>query len=73
LDEVDPLVGGQPSNPAQKTFTIQAGPVRQRVHDMQSFVQLQGGAYFFVPSIAALQWLGDPYRERPNVLKTADL
>lgn len=62
LDEVDPLVGAQPSNPAKKTFTIQAGPTRQRVHDMRSFVHLNGGAYFFVPSIDALKWLGNPDR-----------
>jgi hypothetical protein len=29
---------------------------------MRSFVHLNGGAYFFVPSIDALKWLGNPDR-----------
>jgi Dyp-type peroxidase family len=63
LDEVDPLVGGQPAEEARATFTIQANPVRRRLPDMQSFVKLIGGAYFFLPSIAAIRWLGDPNRQ----------
>jgi Dyp-type peroxidase family len=54
LDEVDPLVGGQCPGP---TFTVQAPFGRRRVTGLTSFVQLVGGAYFFVPSRSAVRWL----------------
>lgn len=54
LDEVDPLVGNQ--NPGG-TFTVQGAPARRRFTNMETFVTLRGGAYFFLPSIAALGWL----------------
>jgi Dyp-type peroxidase family len=56
VGEVDPLVGAQTAGDA--VFTIQAEPVRRRVRSMQGFVTLRGGAYFFLPSIKALRWLG---------------
>ncbi|MDQ6942287.1 MAG: Dyp-type peroxidase [Candidatus Eremiobacteraeota bacterium] len=56
VGEVDPLVGAQTAGDA--VFTIQAEPVRKRVQNMQCFVTLRGGAYFFLPSIKALRWLG---------------
>ncbi len=56
VGEVDPLVGAQTAGDA--VFTIQAEPVRRRVRNMQCFVTLRGGAYFFLPSIKALRWLG---------------
>lgn len=55
LDEVDPLVGGQR---AGGTFTVQGVPTRRRFSGMRTFVTLRGGAYFFLPSLAALAWLG---------------
>ena len=56
VGEVDPLVGAQTAGDA--VFTVQAEPVRRRVRDMKCFVTLRGGAYFFLPSIKALRWLG---------------
>jgi deferrochelatase/peroxidase EfeB len=56
VGEVDPLVGAQTAGDA--VFTIQAEPVRRRVQNMTCFVTLRGGAYFFLPSIKALRWLG---------------
>jgi Dyp-type peroxidase family len=38
-------------------FTIQADPLRTRVHCLERFVTLKGGAYFFLPSIRALRYL----------------
>ncbi len=38
-------------------FTIQGCPVR-RVHDLPRVVEVRGGAYFFMPSRAALEYLG---------------
>ena len=56
VGEVDPLVGAQSAGDA--VFTIQQEPVRTRVRNMKPFVTLRGGAYFFLPSIKALRWLG---------------
>lgn len=52
--EVDPLVGGQTPD---AVMTLQRAPVRRRITGVPSFVTLIGGAYFFVPGIAALRWL----------------
>ena len=53
--EVDPLVG----NPSKgdRIFTLQGHPMRARVHDIYQFVTVKSGAYFFLPSISALNYL----------------
>jgi Dyp-type peroxidase family len=62
-DDVDPLLGerGRFSNdnqqPPEGTFTIPTLPVRMRVKGLRSFVEVRGGAYFFLPGKAALQYL----------------
>ena len=48
----DPLIG-----PADRTFTVQALPARRRIGGLPSFVQVRGGAYFFLPGIRALRYL----------------
>lgn len=53
--EVDPLIGNL--NKGDAIMTIQADPLRRRVHNMRSFVRIKGGAYFFLPSISALRYL----------------
>jgi Dyp-type peroxidase family len=55
-DDADPLVG--PSEPYGGTFTIQTETLRERVTAVPRFVSVKGGAYFFLPGIAALRWLG---------------
>ena len=57
-DDADPLVG--PSEPHGGTFTIPTDTVRERVTSVPRFVSVKGGAYFFLPGIAALRWLGEP-------------
>jgi Dyp-type peroxidase family len=52
----DPLIGAR-GNGESGTFTIQAEPVRRRVTALPRFVQVRGGAYFFVPSMSALRYL----------------
>ncbi len=54
-DEVDPLIGKKDKN--SNSFTVQNDPVRQRIHNLQDFVKIKGGAYFFMPGIRALQHL----------------
>ena len=67
--EVDPLIGnisrtestpaGSGNGDAQHDaiFTIQADPLRARVHNLERFVTVKGGAYFFLPSVRALRYL----------------
>ena len=78
--EVDPLIGdisktdapavspisGSDNGEAQRDaiFTIQADPLRTRVHCLERFVTVKGGAYFFLPSIRALRYLAS--LESPN-------
>lgn len=50
-DETDPLIG--PAGP----FTIREQPLR-RIVDVETFVTLAGGEYFFLPSMPALAYLG---------------
>jgi Dyp-type peroxidase family len=51
----DPLMGNHDGK--NGTFTMQAVPVRKRITGMKRFVEVRGGAYFFLPSIRALQFL----------------
>jgi len=46
------------ANPGDGTLTIQSKPVRERLHGLPRFVTVRGGAYFFLPSIRALKFLG---------------
>jgi Dyp-type peroxidase family len=55
--EVDPLVGNLTKG--DEIFTVQADPLRTRVHNLERFVTLKGGAYFFLPSISALRYLAN--------------
>jgi len=38
-------------------FTVQADPLRRRFHNLERFVTVKGGAYFFLPGIRALRYL----------------
>ncbi|MEL6143308.1 MAG: Dyp-type peroxidase, partial [Bacteroidota bacterium] len=51
----DPLIGNQHSD--HNTFTIQRAPIRERITEMKSFVNVRGGAYFFLPGLRALRYL----------------
>jgi deferrochelatase/peroxidase EfeB len=55
-EERDPNVGLQEDG---ATFTIPRAPVRRRIHGIETFNVLRGGEYFFMPSLSALQWLGE--------------
>jgi Dyp-type peroxidase family len=54
-DDGDPLVG--PRGRRGNTFTEQARPVRRRHRGLPAFVQVRGGAYFFLPGLAAVRYL----------------
>jgi Dyp-type peroxidase family len=53
--EVDPFVGNLTKG--DEIFTVQADPLRTRVHNLERFVTVKGGAYFFLPSMSALRYL----------------
>lgn len=55
-DDADPLIGRH--SPLGGTFTIPARPVRRRITALPEFVTVRGGAYFFLPGIRALRYLG---------------
>jgi Dyp-type peroxidase family len=52
--ETDPLVGQRNDN---SMFSMQGCPARARIHNLPDFVTIKGGAYFFMPGIAALKQL----------------
>ena len=53
--EVDPLVGNLAKGDC--VYTVQSQPMRSRVHNLERFVSVKGGAYFFLPSIRGLRYL----------------
>ena len=55
--ERDPVVGVQEKD---LTFTVPQKPVRARYAGMDTFNELRGGEYFFMPSLSALRWMTDP-------------
>jgi len=55
--EVDPLMGDQDNN--SRTMTVQGDPLRVRIHGLRRFVTVKGGAYFFLPGLRALRYLGN--------------
>lgn len=54
-EDPDPLIGVQDGRTGQ--FTVQGEPIRCRYADMHRFVQVRGGAYFFLPGIEAIRRL----------------
>ncbi len=62
--EVDPLIGNikkadpkEDPRESDAIFTVPADPLRTRVHKLERFVTVKGGAYFFLPSMSALRYL----------------
>lgn len=55
-NDPDPLIGARalPSS----AFTVQEPGIRHRYAGMPSFVTARGGAYFFLPSVRAVKYLG---------------
>ena len=58
-DDPDPITGDQDPDDDGTTgaFTIQAEPVRRWVNSLPRFVEVRGGAYFFMPGIRALRYI----------------
>ena len=64
--EADPLLGTREplaDGSSTSSFNLQAdGDLRRRVADLPPFVTVRGGAYFFLPSLRALNYLADDRR-----------
>ncbi len=58
-EDPDPMIGypGIMGEGATSTFTEQALPVRKQVKGITRFVNVKGGAYFFMPGLKALKYL----------------
>ena len=58
-EDTDPLIGTRnPPGPLTAgTFTVPGEPVRRRVTGLPPFVEVRGGAYFFLPGMRALRYL----------------
>lgn len=54
-DEADPMLGGRTENAG--AFTVPKCPVRERRGGVTTHVTVKGGAYFFMPGLAALRYL----------------
>jgi Dyp-type peroxidase family len=54
-DDADPVTA--PSAPFGGMFTIPTEGVRERVTNVPRFVSVRGGAYFFLPGLAAVRYL----------------
>jgi Dyp-type peroxidase family len=58
-----PLLNSNQDNPdngharRDSLFTVQADLLRRRFHNLERFVTVKGGAYFFLPGIRALRYL----------------
>jgi len=63
-DDADPVVA--PSAPHGATFTIPTEGVRERVTNIPRFVSVKGGAYFFLPGLAAVRYLAGMGSEPGN-------
>lgn len=57
VDEPDPLIGGGTSAVPNACFTIPSS-VPSRLKEVPRFITVKGGAYFFLPSLRALRYLG---------------
>lgn len=59
-DDPDPIIGvrEKPAADVQQVFTIPQETVNKVIPNLQSFITVKGGAYFFFPSITVLKFLG---------------
>jgi len=58
LLEIAESVKGAAKDDSAK-YAWRAEPVRQRLRGLETFNELRGGEYLFMPSLSALKWLGE--------------
>jgi Dyp-type peroxidase family len=59
-DDPDPIIGTRekPGQDVKQNFTIPQQTVNKVIPDLQRFITVKGGAYFFFPSVSVLKFLG---------------
>jgi Dyp-type peroxidase family len=57
-EDPDPLIGA--TTQKERAFTIQADPLRTRLHGVPDFTSVRGGGYFFLPGLRAIRYLANP-------------
>jgi Dyp-type peroxidase family len=57
-EDPDPLIGA--TTQKERAFTIQADPLRTRLHGVPDFTAVRGGGYFFLPGLRAIRFLANP-------------
>ena len=59
-DDPDPIIGVRecPAAGVKQNFTIPQKTANKVIPNLQSFVTVKGGAYFFFPSVTALKFIG---------------
>jgi hypothetical protein len=59
-DDPDPFIGvvDTPAPGYTQNFTIQKEPIATTIKGLQPFTRMRGGAYFFLPGISAVRYLG---------------
>lgn len=55
-NERDPIIGDQDGT---LEFTLPKRPIRKKITGLPAFTTVRGGAYFFMPGVAALRWLAE--------------
>jgi putative iron-dependent peroxidase len=64
-DERDPIVGGS-GDGAPRVFSVPDNPVGRKLSLTADFTRVEGGGYFFLPSLAALRMLGEEPAWQPQ-------
>ena len=68
-EDTDPLMGRRRNDQPTDTFTVPAEPVRGRHLNMQEFITVVGGGYFFMPGIEAVKELAGVVAKLEPVVK----
>jgi Dyp-type peroxidase family len=71
-NDPDPLISVQVTGPggSPPVFTIPESPVRKEISGLKRFVEVRGGAYFFMPGKRAIQFLASIERSGSSVPET---
>ena len=58
-NDPDPIIGvlENPIKCKEQNFTIQGKPVNKTIQNLQRFIEIKGGAYFFFPSITTIRYI----------------
>jgi Dyp-type peroxidase family len=58
-NDPDPIIGTREilKSGEEQNFTIQEAPVNRTIKNLQRFITVRGGSYFFFPSISAIRYL----------------